>query len=100
MNVFSRLGHKYTVADIKKAYSLCFRSPSGAGWVLPDLMEFCGVNDPAPNATDMFNQGRAAGRRDVALRIREMLTLTEEELAELWRGRSILKPEDFNNAVV
>jgi hypothetical protein len=91
----SRWGRQFTLADRAKAYKLTFRNPAGL-IALADLMEYCGVADEAPSRGGEFVQGRAAGRRDVGLRIQEHLQLSHEELYDLIRGRNILKPEDFN----
>lgn len=91
----SRLGRRFTVSQVREAYCLTFLSPPGRHHVLPDLLEFTGALDPAPRNEDLFMQGRAAGRRDVWLRIQEHLRLTEEELFALYVGRSTFKAEDF-----
>lgn len=90
----SRLGRLFTVAEVKQAYSMVFRTIAGERFVLPDLAEFCHAYDPAPREGDLFLQGRAAGRRDVWLHIREPLDLTEEELSAMLRGRSLPKREE------
>ena len=86
---FGRLGRKFTVGDLKKAFCTTLRSPAGERYVLPDLAEFCKAYEPAPRVDSLFVQGRAAGRRDVWLHISELLNLTEEELVALTTGRSI-----------
>jgi hypothetical protein len=87
----SRLGRLFTVAETKQAYTMVFRTIPGERFVLPDLAEFCHAYEPSPKENDLFVQGRAAGRRDVWLHIREPLELTEEELSALLRGRSLPK---------
>lgn len=91
----TRWGMGFTLAERVKAYNLTFRHPSGQ-MVLADLMTFCGLADEAPRTDSQFEQGRAAGRRDVALRVQEHLHLTHEELYVVLQGRSILRKEDFN----
>lgn len=90
----SRLGRLFTVAETQQAYSMVFRTIAGERFVLPDLAEFCYAYEPSPRDSDLFVQGRAAGRRDVWLHIREPLDLTDEELSALLRGRSLRKPGD------
>ena len=93
----TRWGMGFSLAERVKAYNLTFRHPSGQ-IVLADLMTFCGLADEAPWNSNQFEQGRAAGRRDVALRVQEHLNLTHEELYAVLQGRSILKAKDFQNA--
>lgn len=81
----SRLGRWFTVPEIKQAYVLT----DANAMALQDLAEFCHANDPAPRDSDLFLQGRAAGRRDVFLHIAEHLQLTEDELTAVYRGRSL-----------
>ena len=57
--------------------------------VLADLADFCGATDPAPAEGDLFKQGRAAGRRDVWLRIVAHRHLREEEVFALLKGEPI-----------
>jgi hypothetical protein len=90
----TRWGRWWNLPDRVKAYNLTFRHPSGQ-IVLADLMTFCGTADEAPQTDSQFMQGRAAGRRDVALRVQEHLNLTHEELYAVLQGRSILRKEDF-----
>jgi hypothetical protein len=92
---FSRYGHVYTASDMSRAYKTIFRTQLGLDYVLPDLAEFCHANDPAPRDSDLWLQGRAAGRRDVWLRVQEHLGLSEEQLQDLYVGRSKLKPGEF-----
>src|SRR6266851_5012437 len=94
-NLRTRLGAIFSSDDVSKAYKLTFRQPSGTRFVLPDLMDYTGVLYPSPPGDNMFDQGRFAGRRDVGLRIVEMLNLSDEEIAATLRGRDILRPEDF-----
>lgn len=95
----TRWGMGFSLAERVKAYNLTFRSPSGQ-IVLADLMTFCGLADEAPRTDSMFEQGRAAGRRDFALRVQEHLNLSHEELYAVLQGRSILRKEDFQNGPV
>ena len=92
----TRWGRSYTLQERAKAYKLTFRNPHGE-IALADLMTFCGLADEAPMSGDPFIQGRAAGRRDVALRIREHLHLTHDELYAVIQGRSFLTAKDFEN---
>lgn len=89
--IWGRIGSR---EDNAKAYRLTFRNPAGL-IVLADLLGCSGVAEPAPMIADPFAQGRVAGRRDVGLHIQERLNLSHEELYDLLKGRSILKPEDF-----
>lgn len=87
----TNLGRVFEIRDLRKAYNMVFRSPAGAHYVLPDLSDFCRAAEPAPRESDLFIQGRAAGRRDVYLRIMQHTNLTEEELFAVHSGRSVLK---------
>lgn len=57
--------------------------------VLADLADCCGAADPAPTDGDLFKQGRAAGRRDIWLRIQYHLALNEHELFALLKGQPL-----------
>lgn len=92
----TRLGRRFRIGDMAKAYQLTFRTPPGTLYVLPDLLSYTGAIDPAPRSGDPFIQGRAAGRRDVWLHIQEYLNLTDEELFDLYAGRQILQKKDFD----
>jgi len=61
--------------------------------VIADLIEFCGAVDQAPKEGDPFVQGRAAGRRDVWLRIQHHLGLREHELYALLKGEPLVKSQ-------
>lgn len=62
--------------------------------VLADLAEFCGAADPAPTDGDAFKQGRAAGRRDVWLRIAAHRAVRDDEIFALLRGDQIAHPKE------
>lgn len=81
----SRLGHDVDLSALRREY---LRMPDG---VRVDLAEFCHAADPSPDTNDLFVQGRAAGRRDVWLRIARFLNLTDAELFDLWRGQSVTR---------
>lgn len=81
----SRLGHDIDLSNLRRAY---LRVPDE---VRIDLAEFCHAADPAPTDSDLFLQGRAAGRRDVYLRLAQFLNLTDAELFDLWRGQSVTR---------
>lgn len=90
MQFLSRLGWLNDTTALKRAYSLCFRSASGISTVVPDVAEFCHATEPVPvGLSDPFTLGRYEGRRDVWLHFREMLDLSDDELADLYRKRSI-----------
>lgn len=61
---------------------------------LADLADFCGAVSPAPRSGDMFEQGRAAGRRDVWLRIQAHRHLSPEELFSLIKGEPLVSALD------
>jgi hypothetical protein len=91
----SKWGRLWSYEEQLKAYKLAFRNPAGM-IALADILDYCGVADEAPMRGGEYVHGYAAGRRSVGLRIQERLHLTHEELYDLLKGRSILKPEDFN----
>lgn len=62
--------------------------------VLADLAEFCGAIDPAPKDGGEFVQGRAAGRRDVWLRIMAHRVLRETEVYALLKGEPIATAQE------
>ena len=90
----SRFGRTFTAGELGRAYNMTFRNPLSGRFVLPDIAEFCRATDPAPREGDLFIQGRAAGRRDVWLHLNEFLHLTEEELADVLRGRAVLTTQE------
>jgi hypothetical protein len=92
----SRLGRRWTISEMHRAYQLTFRTPNASQYILPDLSEFCHAMEVAPRDSDLFLQGRAAGRRDVYMHIAEWLNLTEDELFAIHYGRSILRQEVKN----
>ena len=89
----TRLGRRFQVDRLARAYRVCLLSPAACEYIIPDLAEYCGANDPAPKDGDMFMQGRAAGRRDVWLRLQSFLHLTDEELVALLAGRAVVRRE-------
>lgn len=88
VELLTRLGRRVRLADLAKGYKIAFTTP-GTEPVLLDLAEFCGASDPAPKTPDLFMQGRAAGRRDVWLRLQQFLHLDDRDLAELLVGRQV-----------
>lgn len=91
----TRLGRRFHIGEMAKAYQLTFLSSPGATtYVLPDLLEYTGALDPAPKDGDAFTQGRAAGRRDVWLHIASYLHLKDEELFALYAGRQIIPQQE------
>lgn len=84
----TRLGRRVKLDALAKGYRIAFSAP-GTDLVLPDLAEFCGANDPAPKTPDLFMQGRAAGRRDVWLRLQQFLNLSDRDLMNLMVGQQV-----------
>lgn len=81
---FGRWGRQYTAPDMSRAYRGLFQSQLGNDFVLPDLAEFCHAGEPSPEVSDLFIQGRAAGRRDVWLRIQNHLNMSEAQIQDLY----------------
>lgn len=79
-NLLGRFGRKVDLVDLVRFYR------GTPGPVLSDLADFCGAVDPAPRSADIFSQGRAAGRRDVWLRIQHHLGLEAPEVYALLKG--------------
>lgn len=90
----SRLGRWFSASNTARAFKQCFGSPLAIEHVLPHLAEFCGAHDPAPKSNDLFMQGRHAGRRDVWLELQTFLHLSDQEIADLLRGRAIQRRDD------
>ncbi len=90
----SRLGRLFTASEIRQAYQMVFRTTAGERFVLPDLAEFTHALEPAPRDSDLFVQGRAAGRRDVFLRIQQHLNLTEADLASIYKAHALPRREN------
>lgn len=93
--VMLRLGRFFDFNGMYKAYQTVFRTPSGIDFVMPDLLDFTGALAEAPRSDNMFEQGRAAGRRDVWLHVNEYVQLTEQERYALWQGRASMRRQDF-----
>lgn len=85
----SKWGRQFGILELRRAYNMVFRSPISAELVLPDISDFCRSTETAPIQSDLFIQGRFAGRQDVWKHISEYLNLTEDELYNLRRGQSI-----------
>ncbi len=87
--IWSRLGWVIDIPSLRRAYIHAFYSGPGKDEVLPDLAEFCHATTPAPIGADALTFARYEGRRDVWLHIREMLDLSDDELAVMLRSRSV-----------
>jgi hypothetical protein len=85
----SRLGRRFAAQDAGREFRQALLSPVGER-VLRAIGEECRADQPAPRVSDLFVQGRAAGRRDVWLFIQNHLHLDEAQLHALWAGRSIV----------
>ncbi len=91
-----RYGRKADLTEQVEAYKIVFRGPHAMRYVLPDLAEFCGALDPAPNGVEA--QARAAGRRDVWLRIQRHLNLTDQQIYALLKGELIPQRQEPTSA--
>lgn len=91
-NMRGRYGRKADLTKQVEAYQIVFRSPHAMHFVLPDLAEFCGAVDPAPHGIE--DQARAAGRRDVWLRIQRHLNLSDREVYALLKGDPLPRNTD------
>ena len=94
--LLGRFGRRIDLENQVIAYRKVFGSIMAKETVLPDLAEFCGAVYPAPIESDLFKQGRAAGRRDVWLRLQNHLNLSEQEVYALLKGNPIITEEDRN----
>ena len=68
------------------AYKSVFGVEMARKIVLPDLIQYSGICAPSPETSDLFAQGRAAGRRDMMLRIQYHLNLREEDIFEMLKS--------------
>ncbi len=91
-----RTGRTARTDAIRSALQVALRSPIGERLILPYILEYCQAFEPAPRDGDPFVQGRAAGRRDVALHIAELLYLTHAELIALYTERGIVKQGEIH----
>lgn len=94
MRLRSIFGRWYSLGETQQAFNQALRTPRAAAFVVPELAEFCAAGRPFPRDGDLYKLGIAAGRMDVWLHIREMLDLTEDELADVYRGRSYFQGVD------
>lgn len=72
----------------KRAYQLTFPNPE-RNEVLKDLAKFCHANE-VPKVGGEYLLGVANGRREVWLRIQQHVTLTPEQLFQIFNGPSTL----------
>jgi hypothetical protein len=86
LKIFDRLREK------KKAYQLTFGSPAG-GKVLDDLMEFCHVNESCFDADPRIHAA-LEGRREVFLRIQQMMEIPSQHLFKLYYGQRTQNEDD------
>lgn len=82
-------GRDADLLEQAKAYRLMTSVPGVNLYVLPDLMEFCGVGRPLPD--DPVKMQRAAGRQDVWLHLQHYLNFNETEIYAMLQGRPIVK---------
>lgn len=84
--IFDRLREK------KKAYQLTFGTPSGE-IVLDDLVEFCrgteSCFDPDPRVHAAYE-----GRREVLLRIQQMMNIPSQDLFATYYGKRVNNEDD------
>lgn len=66
--------------DLVRSYRVLFASPAGQA-VMLDLMKFCKFRVPVDSQID-------EGQRRVFLRIMSMSMLTDQQLAQLYRGQA------------
>ncbi len=70
----------------RRAYQLCFGKSSPAGQVvLEDLVRFCRACESCWG-TDARHHARLEGRREVILRIGQMMNLTPDQLFVIYGG--------------
>lgn len=74
----------------KQDYQAVFMSPAGQR-VLTDLARYCRANESCFHADPRIH-AVAEGQRRVWLRIQQHLNLTSQELYDLYRGNTPLKP--------
>lgn len=70
--------------DLTRAYRQVFETTSALNYVLPDLADYSGVDEPLP--TDPAQAQRMAGRQDMLLRIRHFVDLTANDIYTLQQG--------------
>lgn len=70
-------------AEMKTAYQLAFGSPAGRT-VLQDLKPFCRARETCVVPGDRDKTLVLEGRREVYLRVQDILDLTPEQLVELF----------------
>lgn len=83
-NFFGRFGRRFTAPDLSRAFKEVFQSQLGLDFVLPAIAEYCHAAERSPEISDMYLQGRAAGKRDVWLFIQEHIKLPEAQIYELY----------------
>ena len=81
-------------AHLVRSYRLTFGQPHGQD-VLRDLMKLCRFRVPLVDGKIEANAVlMAEGRRQVYLRIQNMMCLSDEQLAMLYRGAPLMITED------
>lgn len=96
----SKRGRKFTASDVRDAFRTVFRNPLSSESVLPDIADFCHVNDPVDTGLSEFELGRWIGRQDVWLHIQDYTHLTTEEIYDLLRGKAVLRLVDTSGKAV
>jgi hypothetical protein len=80
------------LASRRTAYIRTFLAP-GATLVLKDLSKFCRANESTFH-TDPRAHAVAEGRREVWLRIQRHLQLTDDQLWDIYGGKSPNPPQE------
>lgn len=81
---FGRFGREFTAPDLSRAFKSVFQHQLGVDLVLPAIAEYCHAAERSPETSDMYLQGRAAGKRDVWLFIQEHIKLPEDQIYNLY----------------
>lgn len=82
-------GRDADLMEQAKAYKIAFNQPGSKHYLLPDLMEFCGVGRELPH--DPVEIQRAAGRLEVWQHIQNYLNFSEAEVYAMLQGNPIVK---------
>ncbi len=80
------------VREVQRAAKLLLRSPSGA-ILLADLAQFCRAGQTTFHL-DPRVHAALEGRREVFLRLVQLMELSEEELFDLWGGKYPDQPKE------
>src|SRR3990167_7598740 len=84
--IVARFRREVNLKEELQAFRTVFNGPTARTYILPILLQYTGLYNPAPEHENLFAQGRAAGRRDVMLLIKHYASLEEKDLIDMLKS--------------